>query len=127
MGEDGTRVIGCTVVFVVTDLQASVDYYRDGLGFMLDFKYGAPPIFAGVYRDEVMIYLQHESETQRAPGASSLCIAVEDVDAMYRELCRREARILKQPASYAYGLREFNVEDPDGNAIVFGSPDDSHE
>jgi hypothetical protein len=34
---------------------------------------------------------------------------------------------LKEPASYAYGPREFNVEDPDGNTIVFGSPDDSNE
>ena len=36
------------------------------------------------------------------------------------------AVFLKEPASYPYGMREFNVEDPDGNTIIYGSPDATH-
>ena len=49
-------------------------------------------------------------------------VFVEDADAAYVELRDCGARISKPPEDYAYGMRDFDVTDLDGNSIVFGSP-----
>jgi len=38
----------------------------------------------------------------------------------YVGLQKRGARILKAPANYDYGLRDFDVADLDGNMLFFG-------
>jgi uncharacterized glyoxalase superfamily protein PhnB len=47
-------------------------------------------------------------------------ILVADVDALHADLQRRGARVLKAPKDNDYGLRDFDVADPDGNMIFFG-------
>jgi uncharacterized glyoxalase superfamily protein PhnB len=32
----------------------------------------------------------------------------------------RGANVLKPPQDYAYGMRDFDVADPDGNHLTFG-------
>ena len=111
---------GAAPVFVVRDVRRAVEYYRDALGFRVEFTDGDPVSYAGVERDEVLIHLQAASETKRAPGQSSIYVFVSDVDNLYDELKGRGARTLKAPQDYAYGMRDFDVEDLDGNHVGFG-------
>jgi hypothetical protein len=76
-----------------------------------------------VCRGAVTIHLQAATHTERPAGASSLCVFVGDADALHRELTGRGARVLKAPASYPYGMRDFDVADLDGNVLVFGHPE----
>jgi uncharacterized glyoxalase superfamily protein PhnB len=39
---------------------------------------------------------------------------------LYAELAERGANILKPPQDYPYGMRDFDVLDPDGNQVTFG-------
>ena len=112
----------CTPILVVRDIQKSVAYYRDALGFTVDFTYGEPPSYAGVYRGSVLLHLQAESQADRPPGGSAVYLYVEDADRIYRELRERGARIEKEPQDYPYGLRDFDVRDLDGNRLVIASP-----
>ena len=43
-----------------------------------------------------------------------------DVDALYQELKSRGARILNEPKDYPYGMRDFDINDLDGNQLCFG-------
>jgi catechol 2,3-dioxygenase-like lactoylglutathione lyase family enzyme len=115
------RYSDATAVFVVKDLRASVAYFRDALDFTVDFEYGEPPFYAGLYRDAVSLHLQAASAATRPPGASALNVFVDDADAVHRELSARGARILGEPANRPYGLRDFSVADLDGNQLTFGS------
>ena len=109
-------------VFVVKDVTASVAFYREVLGFAVDFSYGGdPPTFAGVYRGSATIYLQASSETARPAGAAALCVALDDADAVHDELRNSGANVVVPPETRDYGLRDFNVQDPDGNTITIGS------
>jgi uncharacterized glyoxalase superfamily protein PhnB len=45
---------------------------------------------------------------------------VGSADDVHRELVARGARVVKPPATYPYGMRDFDVEDLDGNSLVFG-------
>jgi uncharacterized glyoxalase superfamily protein PhnB len=107
-------------VFIVRNVPDSVAYYRDALGFKVAFLYGEPTIYAGFCRDNVTIHLQDASQTKRQAGQGSLYIFVKDVDAVYAEMKTRGARIIKPPADYDYGLRDFDLTDPDGNHLCFG-------
>jgi len=111
---------GAATVFVVQDVRRSVEHYRDTLGFRVEFLYGDPPSYAGVERDSVLVHLQAASDTKRIPGQSSVYVFVTDVDALYRELNGRGARVLAEPRDYPYGMRDFDVQDLDGNRLAFG-------
>jgi uncharacterized glyoxalase superfamily protein PhnB len=41
-------------------------------------------------------------------------------DALYEELKGRGAKVLNVPKDYAYGMRDFDVADLDGNELCFG-------
>ena len=111
---------GAATVFVVQDVLRSVEHYRDVLGFHTEFTYGQPTFYAGVERGAVVIHLQAASETKRQPGQGAVNIFVTDVDALYQELKSRGAKTLNEPKDYAYGMRDFDINDLDGNHLCFG-------
>ena len=111
---------GAAPVFVVNDVATSLVYYRDCLGFEIAFEYGEPTFYVGVCRDEVAIHLVSGQNATRAPGQSGICIFVDDVDAIYAELVRRGARVVKPPQDYDYGMRDFDALDLDGNRLIYG-------
>ena len=42
------------------------------------------------------------------------------LEALHADLVKRGAKVLKAPANYDYGLRDFDVADLDGNMLFFG-------
>ncbi len=111
---------GAASVFTVRNIMTSIEYYRDALGFDVTFQYGEPLYYACLCRDEVSLHLLSGRETQRIPGNGAICVFVKDVDGLYAELVARGAGVVKPPQDYAYGMRDFDVTDPDGNQLTFG-------
>jgi catechol 2,3-dioxygenase-like lactoylglutathione lyase family enzyme len=107
-------------VFTVKDVMASASYYSDKLGFAKAFEYGKPTYYVGLCSGAVQLHLIAADRTPRQPGHGAVSIFVDDVDGLHAELQKRGARILKAPANYDYGLRDFDVADPDGNMLFFG-------
>ena len=113
-------MVGAAPVVTVTDIAKSVAYYRDALGFTVRFEYGAPTFYVCLCRDRVDIHLVAAGQTRRLPGNSGVVVFVDDVDGLHAELVKRGAQVTKAPQNYDYGMREFNVSDPDGNQLFFG-------
>ena len=111
---------GAATLFVVQDVLRSAEYYRDALGSRTEFTYGEPTFYAGVERDGVVIHLRAADHTKRLPGHGAVNVFVTDVDALYLDLKSRGARILNEPKDYPYGMRDFDVNDLDGNQLCFG-------
>jgi catechol 2,3-dioxygenase-like lactoylglutathione lyase family enzyme len=107
-----------TPIFNARNVPASIDYYVNKLGFHVEWDWGSPPTFASVERDAVRIFLCEGG--QGAPG-TWLSIYVQDVDALYQEYKRRGALIRQPPTNFPWGVREMNVEDPDGHRLRMGS------
>lgn len=110
----------------VRDVEASIAYYVERLGFALQFSWGegdGPVSFAGVSRDgfEVMLCL----EGQGQPG-TWFTVWVDDVDELHAEYVDRGADIRRAPVDLPWGVREMNVIDPDGHRIRFSTSTGRH-
>jgi predicted enzyme related to lactoylglutathione lyase len=123
-----TRLIGSSTVLLVADMERSVDYYRDRLGFSCEVHCD-PPNFATTGRDEASIFLALCEDAERivpnwrlVHNIWNVYIRVDDVDAIYAELQRRGAAIDYTIYDAPHGFREFGVQDPDGHDIAFGQP-----
>ncbi|HEV8583352.1 MAG TPA: VOC family protein [Methylomirabilota bacterium] len=115
------RFVAAATIFAVRDVPKSVAHYRDVLGFHVEFTYGEPAAYAGLERDAALIHLQAATEGTRQPGQGAVYVFVDaDVDAFYEELKSRGARTLKAPQTYDYGMRDFDIQDLDGNHLTFG-------
>jgi catechol 2,3-dioxygenase-like lactoylglutathione lyase family enzyme len=125
MTDERPMMAGSATVFVVSDIAASLAYYRDILGFQVTFEYGQPPSYACLCRDEVALHLLASGRTRRLPGHGGICVFVRDVDQVYAEVVARGARPINQPQNRDYGMRDFDVVDADGNQLTFGMGTDT--
>jgi catechol 2,3-dioxygenase-like lactoylglutathione lyase family enzyme len=119
---------GISPVLLVSDLDRSVAYYRDRLGFACDV-FGDPPDFATAERDEATILLALCDEATRivpnwriVDNIWNAYIRVDDVESVYAEVQKRGAPIDYSLYDAPSGFREFGVQDPDGHDIAFGQP-----
>lgn len=115
-------------VLVVRDIVASVEFWREKLGFETDEIYGDPPNFAMPSRDEVTIMLAEAPKGQEPPvpnwrvldKCNQIYIWVDDADALYKEVRERGAKIDFTIYTTPWGTREFGVQDLDDYDIAFG-------
>jgi catechol 2,3-dioxygenase-like lactoylglutathione lyase family enzyme len=104
---------GSQPILRVSDLNASVDYYVNVLGFKLDFRES----IASVSRGRCALFLVEGD--QGHPGGW-VWVGVSDVDAVYDEYRASGARIRQPPTNFSWAC-EMQVEDPDGNVLRLGS------
>ena len=99
----------------VNNLAASIRYFRDVLGFSLDWH--DPSQFASVTRGDANLML---TEGGQGNPPAWVWIGVGDTQALCSEYQSRGARIRMDPTNFPWGL-EMHVEDLDGNVMRFGS------
>jgi uncharacterized glyoxalase superfamily protein PhnB len=116
-----TELVGSATVFVVEDVLRSVAFYRDRLGFDVAFTYGEPVFYGGVCRGDVTIHLQAARASKHQRGQGAINIFTADVDAVYEEFRQRGVAATNAPADRPYGMRDFDLTDPDGNFLCFGT------
>ena len=107
-----------TPILNVRNVPASIEHYVNVLGFKKDWDWGNPPTFAAVSRDKVSIFFCEGG--QGHPG-TWLSIFVEDVDALHEEYKASGATIRQPPTNFPWGMREMNIEDPDGHRLRMGT------
>jgi uncharacterized glyoxalase superfamily protein PhnB len=121
----GVTFKSATPIFFVSDVPRAAAFFRDQLGFEIDFLHGKPPFYGSVSRGEACLHLRLVHRTwfaERRAGEESLILAtieVSDVTTLYEEFSRRGVEFV-QPLEHQYwGGRDFQVRDPDGNAFSF--------
>ena len=103
--------------FVVSDIDAAVEFYLNKLGFSLTFTWGEPRSFAGVVLDKMQMFLQRGTPN---PEGCSVSFVVSDVDALY-QFHRDNGVDVKVPiGDREYGLRDYGVRDLHGYTLNFG-------
>jgi predicted enzyme related to lactoylglutathione lyase len=115
--------------FIVDDVVASANYYRDKLGFHYERLWGDPPAFAMVKRSGIVIMLaQLERSGLKRPnhtvdperGAWDAYIWIENADALHAEYKAKGANIVREVCDQEYGCRDFEIDDCNGYRLCFG-------
>jgi catechol 2,3-dioxygenase-like lactoylglutathione lyase family enzyme len=112
-------------VLYVSDVQAAADFYRDKLGFAIDFLHGQPAFYASVSRDEACIHLRFVHQPMYVVGLRekerviAAFVSVADVKGLFAEYQTRQVRFVHRLRKEAWGQSSFIVSDPDGNALCF--------
>ncbi|HEY8927560.1 MAG TPA: glyoxalase superfamily protein [Mucilaginibacter sp.] len=107
------------VIVHVADVDASIKYYTEVLGFTVDFKFGD---YAGLIYNNVQLHLNGPTNQgiKKAPGSAHFWIDCDEIDTYYEFIRSKGANVVVPLENRIYGVRDCAVNDPDGNTIVFG-------
>jgi len=114
--------------FIVKDLQVSIAWYIERLGFKLDFQGPDDDVYYGqVSRDGIGIMLKTitpdvlpvPNHTRHPWARWDAYIQAEDPDSLFHEFKQRGASFVKELSFIDGGLWGFEVRDADGYVIAF--------
>lgn len=116
--------------FIVRNVQQTVAFYCEKLGFEADYlDPPTDPFFATVRRDGAMIFLKSHKDLPPLPNSSrhpwirwDAYVSVPDPDALAAEIADRGLTLHKPLGNTSENLRGFDVRDPDGYVLFFGRP-----
>lgn len=114
----------------VADIKKMVSFYRDVLNFEADWDGG---MFANLKRGNDGLFFYDREDFAKAIGETNyltkgtnltmemyLRCATSEVDKEYERLKKLKVRIICEPATQPYGMRNFFIADPEGNIIEIG-------
>lgn len=116
--------------FIVDDVVATANFYRDKLGFQYERFWGEPPCFTMAHRSGITIMLaQFEKTGLMRPNSAAdpegsawdAYIWVDDADALYAEFKSRGVKIAREICDQPYHCRDFDIQDCNGYRLCFGS------
>ena len=115
--------------FLVDDVVATAEFYRDKLGFDYERFWGDPPVFCMVRRRGVTIMLS-QIETAGAVRPNRVAdpvreawvayLWIEVAHALRAELAARGLTPARDLCDQEYGMRDFEVDDCNGYRLCFG-------
>jgi predicted enzyme related to lactoylglutathione lyase len=110
------KVLAAAPVLRVSDLGAAVRFYRDELGFTVEFEYGDYLILE---IGDAQVHLAMASEGKPA-GGGTVYVFCEEVDEYFAKIRAGGAKVVREPDDQFYCMRDFRIHDPDGNELTFG-------
>lgn len=122
-----TKFYRAEPVLFVHDVQETAAFYRDKLGFHIDFLYGNPPQHAGISRGDwtgsgaVLQLSQVPPDRAIVPSGYLYIFVGSDIDDLFAAYKAHGVAIRNEPESYPWGLREFTIEDNNGHLLRFGT------
>jgi predicted enzyme related to lactoylglutathione lyase len=124
--QTGVRFGTVAPQFIVADVVATAEYYRDVLGFTISDYFLDPPIHAIVTRGQSQVFL---SAATGNVGSSNRSLKPAGIDAYFRvtglvllaeEIRTNGGMIVEGPVTRSYEVCELVVKDPNGFVLVFG-------
>jgi uncharacterized glyoxalase superfamily protein PhnB len=104
-----------------SDLQASLAWYRDVLGFTVAEEYKQDDRLMGVQlmAGAVQVLLSQDDfakgrDRQKGAGLRLFCTTAQDVDQLAAAVKERGGKLAHEPTDQPWGTRDFGVVDPDG-------------
>jgi predicted enzyme related to lactoylglutathione lyase len=121
---------GIAPYFIVDDVLATANFYRDKLGFHYQRLWGEPPCFTIVQRSGAHLMLrQLESPGQMRPNADpadpedytwDAYLWIDDADTLYAEFQQKGINIVRPICNQEYNCRDFDILDCNGYRLCFG-------
>ncbi len=120
-----------TPVLRASDYPRAKGFWMDKLGFQCVEEGGDPARFGIFKRDRAIVFvnawvepLPRDSSTPAKSYGWDAYIHVDDLDAIADEVKATGIAFATPPHDTVYGMREFEICDPDNNVICFGADRD---
>jgi uncharacterized glyoxalase superfamily protein PhnB len=117
-----------TPFLTANDLQASVAWYRDVLGFTVaeEFKMEDKVVGVRLQAGSVQLMLGQDDFAKgrdRVKGTALrfYCQTSQDIDTLAAAIRARGGKLTQEPTDQPWGRRDFSVADPDGFNISIAS------
>lgn len=114
--------------FTVNDIERSLAFYRDVLGFAVKERWEQGGVLHGVelIAGRVAFWLAQDDwkkgrERAKGQGFRLYCGTTQDIDALARQIEERGGTLAERPKDQPWGGRDFAVVDPDGFKITIAS------
>jgi uncharacterized glyoxalase superfamily protein PhnB len=114
--------------FTVNDIEKSLAFYRDVLGFTLKERWEQDGVLLGVemVAGSVTFWLGQDDwkkgrDRAKGQGFRIYCGTSQDVDALAGRIKAAGGTLTEEPTSRPWGGRDFALVDPDGFAITIAS------
>ena len=115
------KIIGNRYVLAVNNLEKSVDFYKNKLGFQTLWEGGG---WHFLIRDGIKIMIGECPDDQPAYeiGCHSYFayLEVKNINELYQEYQSKKVEVLSDIENKPWGQREFSVRTIDGHRITFG-------
>jgi len=110
----------CAVIpeLAYPDVGEAVDWLCDAFGFTLRIRIGNHRAQLNV-GDCAMVVTDRGNLESGGAVAHAVMVRVEDANRHYDRAKARGARILRPPADYPYGERQYTAQDPGGHHWTF--------
>ena len=116
-----TKLLRSTPVLKSADYARSRAFYAGVLGYRVVEEGGDPPRFGIFDRDKSTLFVDAwNGPPGESEGGWQAYIHVDGVDTVADVLKGAGAPITRPLENTVYGMREFEVTDPDGNVLCFG-------
>ena len=120
------RLRDVTPSFTATDLQRSIAFYRDVLGFVVGEEWREDGALLGceMRAGSVVFMLSQDDfakgrDRQKGLGSRLRCETAQDLDRLATEVKARGGALDQEPQLMAWGERQFMITDPDGFKLTF--------
>ncbi len=131
-GEQALKASALSASITVKDVERSLAWYSDVVGFAVDQRYEREGKLAGVAlaAGDVRILLNQDDgkkgwDRAKGEGMSLMITTTQDVDAIAKRITGKGGSLDSPPADMPWGMRMFRVQDPDGFKIAFARPVDA--
>jgi uncharacterized glyoxalase superfamily protein PhnB len=101
------------------DVTAAAAWLCDAFGFTVRLRIAAHRIQLNAGSGAIVVTELAGGHDARRDRAHSVMVRVENADAHHAHAAAHGARVLRQPATYPYGERQYTVEDPGGHVWTF--------
>ncbi len=124
-------ISGAEPQLFVSDITRSCEFFTEKLGFTVMFSYGEPPYYAQVGRDAARLNLRCVERAVIEPVvrereellSASISVAMEDeIELLFLEFQSAGVDFHQTLKKQPWGARNFVVNDPDGNLLLFAGP-----
>lgn len=120
-------ILGVHPQIFVTDMERAVGFYRDRLGFSVEYLHGEPPYYGLIARDAAGLNLRHVDRLPIDPGLRdreqllAVTLVVRNAKALFVSFKEAGLDFFQTYREQPWGAHDFIVADPDGNLIHFAS------
>jgi uncharacterized glyoxalase superfamily protein PhnB len=123
----GLKLAEASPGFTVNDLDRSLAFYRDVLGFVVEERWERDGKLMGVSLQAGGVTLmigqddwKKGRDRKKGEGFRIYCSTTQDVDALARGIKSRGGMLDSEPQDQPWGSRDFSLTDPDGFKITIG-------